>query len=209
MTGYSNADGWTSAPQSSAEPCPAFALSSLADPSYLPSRWFDLGYWYSQGCSIGCPKCDHKNGRLQIDLCGLGKHATINEPLLRTVNRNATAGSEFDIYKHNPWRAPGTAPVADACGLAGGTPWGANVSEWGDYVATPYAHHGDYGSKVLSRQQTGAIWKRGTQQEVMWQITANHGGGERVTLSLVAGRKKLRHSCLTDPEGCARDSRPT
>ena len=29
-------------------------------------------YWYSQGCSIGCPTCDSVSGRVQIDLCGLG-----------------------------------------------------------------------------------------------------------------------------------------
>ena len=38
----------------------------------------------------------------------------------------------FDIYKHNPWRAPGSAPVLDACGLAGGTPWGGDVAECGE-----------------------------------------------------------------------------
>jgi hypothetical protein len=62
---------------------------------------------------IGCPTCDHMSGRRQTDLCGLGKVATNNDPMHRTVNRNATAGSEQDIYRHNPWRAPGNAPVAD------------------------------------------------------------------------------------------------
>ena len=72
-------------------------------------------FYYSQGCFIGCPTCDHMSGRRQTDLCGLGKKATLNDPLLRSVNRNATAGSEADIYRHNPWRAPGSAPVADVC----------------------------------------------------------------------------------------------
>ena len=74
-------------------------------------------FYYSQGCFIGCPTCDHKSGRRQTDLCGLGKQATLNDPKLRTVSRNATAGSAEDIYRHNPWRAPGNAPVADVCGL--------------------------------------------------------------------------------------------
>lgn len=82
------------------------------------------------------------SGRRQYDLCGSGKKATINDPMHRSVNRAALAGSELDIYKHNPWRAPGSAPVAGACGLAGGTPWGLNVSEAGDYVNTVYASHG-------------------------------------------------------------------
>ena len=66
------------------------------------------GFYYSQGCFIGCPECDHISGRRQIDLCGLGKEATLNDPKYRSVNRNATAGSPQDIYRHNPWRAPGS-----------------------------------------------------------------------------------------------------
>ena len=72
------------------------------------------------------------SGRRQIDLCDSKKMRTI-DPKYRTVNRNSTPGSANDIYKHNPWRAPGSAPTIDACGLAGGTPWGGNVPEWGEY----------------------------------------------------------------------------
>jgi len=141
-------------------------------------------YWYSQGCFIGCPTCDHKSGRQQVDLCGLGKKATINDPKYRTVNRNATAGSEYDIYKHNPWRAPGSAPVANACGLAGGTPWGAAASEWGTYVNTSFAHHGSFGSKQLREGSgsSGSTWTLGGEAEVVWQIHANHGGGYQYRL---------------------------
>jgi len=138
-------------------------------------------YWYQQGCSIGCPTCDSVSGRVQIDICGLGKKATINDPELRTVNRKAEAGSKFDIYKHNPWRAPGSAPVLDACGLAGGTPWGGDVAEWGEYHNTSLAHHGDQGSK-LPEFPTGTIWKAGGTTEAIWQITANHGGGYQYRL---------------------------
>jgi len=83
----------------------------------------------------------------------------------------------LDIYRHNPWRAPGSAPVLDACGLAGGTPWRANVSEWGDFVDNRYAAHGDAGSKVLAPLPTGVVWKAGGEAEAVWQIGANHGGG--------------------------------
>jgi len=150
-------------------------------------------YWYSQGCFIGCPKCDSVSGRKQVDLCGLGKKATINDPILRTVNRNATAGSNYDIYKHNPWRAPGSAPVMDACGLAGGTPWRKNVSEWGDYVPTKYAKHGDYGSK-LPELPSNTVWKIGGEAEVIWQITANHGGGYQYRLC--PSSEPLTESCF-------------
>ena len=41
-------------------------------------------------------------------------NATLNDPKYRTANRNATAGSPEDIWKFQPWRAPGQSksPVA-------------------------------------------------------------------------------------------------
>lgn len=48
------------------------------------------------------------------------RKATICDPSLRTVNTNAVCGSDQDYYYYAPWRAPGTAPVIDACGVAGG-----------------------------------------------------------------------------------------
>ena len=104
----------------------------------------------------------------------MGKQPTINAREHRSVNRAAPAGSTLDIYRHNPWRAPGSAPVLDACGLAGGTPWRANVSEWGDFVDNRYAAHGDAGSKVLAPLPTGVVWKAGGEAEAVWQIGANH-----------------------------------
>ena len=38
-----------------------------------------------------CTRSDHVSGRRQVDVCGLGKKATINDPMYRSVNRNATA----------------------------------------------------------------------------------------------------------------------
>merc|ERR1712008_584191 len=101
------------------------------------------------------------------------------DPKFRTVNRNATPGSPEDIYKHNPWRAPGQAPVADACGLAGGTPWKAEVGEAGVYTTTKYAHHGMNGTllKPLDNGMAPTMWKIGGEGEVTWQLENNHGGG--------------------------------
>lgn len=140
-------------------------------------------FWYSQGCFIGCPACDHKSGRVQADVCGRGKQATVNDPAHRSVNRNATAGSKLDIYRHNPWRSPGSAPVADACGLAGGTPWGADVAEEGVYINTSFAHHGMRGSALRPLpDHTAPAWARGGEVEVTWQIRNNHGGGYQYRL---------------------------
>merc|ERR1712072_188863 len=41
---------------------------------------------------------------------------TICDSRLRTMNIHAECGSPEDIYQLSPWRAPGSAPVIDACG---------------------------------------------------------------------------------------------
>lgn len=133
------------------------------------------------------------SGRRQTDLCGLGKKATINDPALRSVNRDAVAGSPQDIYKHNPWRAPGSAPVGDACGLAGGTPWLPEVGEAGDYTNTKFAHHGMNGTK-LPPMDTGVIWKIGGSAEVAWQVENNHGGG--YSYRLCPAEEALTEACF-------------
>lgn len=83
--------------------------------------------------------------------------------------------SELDVYQHNPWRAPGFAPVTDACGMAGATP--VDESEWGWYDTTIYAKKGDKGTEVLPEYPSGTVWVAGGQGETTWQISANHGGG--------------------------------
>ena len=74
--------------------------------------------WFSVGCTIGCKECDggSKGGSNpnRHDRCGSGMKATINDPMFRTVNREAAAGSNEDWTKFNPWRAPGSAPVFDS-----------------------------------------------------------------------------------------------
>jgi len=156
---------------------------SCANITGAPCHNGEASFWYSQGCFIGCPTCDHMSGRQQVDLCGLGKKATLNDPNLRSVNRNATAGSPEDIYKHNPWRAPGNAPVADACGLAGGTPWGGDVSEEGVYTNTSFAHHGMKGTTLKPLPDyVPPSWTIGGEVEVTWQIRNNHGGGYQYRL---------------------------
>ena len=61
-----------------------------------------------------------------------------------------------------------SAPVVDPCGLAGGTPFGTWAPEWGNYVNTTYASHGDYGSKVLPEFPTNTVWKIGDEAEVFY-----------------------------------------
>ena len=141
-------------------------------------------FWYSQGCFIGCPKCDNESGRRQVDLCGLGKKQTLTDPKYWSVGRDAIPGSAEDIYKHNPWRAPGSAPVMDACGLAGGTYSRKPGAEAGDYIQTRFAQHGDVGTEVLKPipGYTPPVYKLGGTAEVVWSVRNNHGGGYQYRL---------------------------
>jgi len=162
----------------------------------VPSPFFDdkltghngqACYWFSNGCSIGCPKCDGKErGPLSIhknktDICGLGHKATICDPSLRTVNTGAECGSDEDVYYYSPWRAPGSAPVFDSCGMAGGSP---KLGGFGaQYRTTTNAKQGDLGSQTLEHGVSGVFpWQAGKQVHVSWSITANHGGGYQYRL---------------------------
>eukprot|EP00662_Eupelagonemidae_sp_cell21_P015151 gene15152-12559_t len=59
-------------------------------------------FWFSSGCSIGCPKC---NGFTRGPI-----------PNARTVNVDKEDGAADDWYQYSPWRAPGSAGVIDPCG---------------------------------------------------------------------------------------------
>jgi hypothetical protein len=67
-------------------------------------------FWFNQGCSIGCPTCTGVKARAQVDICGNGMKARVCDERIRTYNAMAPCNSDKDTYKHNPWRAPGTAP---------------------------------------------------------------------------------------------------
>lgn len=88
----------------------------------------------------------------------------------RTYNNKVANGSKGDRWMSTPWRAPGTAPVLDACGMAGGTPTrshsGAQISP------TPWFKQGDLGSKALPPFPSGVTWETGGEAEVSWSINA-------------------------------------
>eukprot|EP00929_Paragymnodinium_shiwhaense_P085984 TRINITY_DN46463_c0_g1_i1.p1 TRINITY_DN46463_c0_g1~~TRINITY_DN46463_c0_g1_i1.p1 ORF type:complete len:398 (-),score=38.86 TRINITY_DN46463_c0_g1_i1:33-1226(-) len=143
--------------------------------------------WFSQGCIIGCPECStigsHSGGG-HPDTQGLC-NSTMKPTLPRyawTMNRKAVEGSVDDSYRLNPWRAPGYAPVSDACGMAGGTSRphaGAGEAVFHDLA---YAKMGDLGSKVLKKTPSGVTWKAGSAVQVKWGIRFNHGGGYQYRL---------------------------
>ena len=93
------------------------------------------------------------------------------------MNLKVAPGSPDDYYQHNPWRAPGAAPVYDACGKAGGQDEFAPYHGATYYIETEVAKVGDLGSEVLPPRPTGTVWRRGATVKASFTINANHGGG--------------------------------
>jgi lytic starch monooxygenase len=180
-------------------------------------------YWFSNGCTVGCDKCDGTHNQpghgtqkflykgmdaktliaknLTVDIWNpkpgdlvlnqstvRGLHIkplcdapttkpTICDPKLRTVNTQAECGAPEDIYYYSPWRAPGAAPVIDACGSAGGRFAGQGTGGAGaQFENTTLAKRGDLGSR-LPPMPSQVTWVAGTANEVGWTIMAHHGGG--------------------------------
>jgi len=151
-------------------------------------------FWFSQGCSIGCKACTGNGIRYpNFDQCP--EERTAKPTLLKkywTANHNAEEGSVADIYKYNPWRAPGTAPVFDACGMAGGNT--VEVFNAGAYRQTKFAKQGDLGSMVLRPRPSGTVWRKGSLAKTRWQQTAGHGGGYQ--FRLCPAKEALTEECF-------------
>lgn len=110
------------------------------------------------------------------------------------MNRAAVENSVNDSYRLNPWRAPGHAPVFDACGKAGGTDtthFGPGEAMFSDTI---FAKGGDLGSKVLEAAPSGTVWTAGESVEVSWGIRYNHGGGYQYRLC--PAKEELTEECF-------------
>lgn len=109
------------------------------------------------------------------------------------MNLKAVAGSAEDVYRFNPWRAPGTAPVKDACGMAGGSDK-VHPSDVAVFKDTKFAKMGNLGSQVLHPLKTGVMWSTGSVVEVAWGIRYNHGGG--YSYRLCPASEELTEECF-------------
>jgi hypothetical protein len=130
----------------------------------------------TQGCTIGCETCTGIGSHTSVSLCNNSNVTSTLPTYAFTMNRGVVQGSVNDTYRFNPWRAPGSAPVFDACGRAGGTsPENAGPGD-AVFFNTSFARFGDLGSKVLPKAPSSVIWSLGSQVEVSWGIRYNHGG---------------------------------
>ena len=59
---------------------------------------------------------------------------------------DAPCNTPADLYRYNPWRAPGAAPVLDSCGMAGGGPkdQGGEAKYDNVHLYGAWQHHGIY-----------------------------------------------------------------
>ena len=137
--------------------------------------------WWSQGCTIGCDTCTgvlkspgrYCNGTLQPTLPKWAWTMNVD-------GKDSADPKDKDTYRYFPWRAPGAAPVADPCGMAGGTRvqgGGAGDAVFTTIKSPMYnATAGDLGTQVLPYAPSGTKWMADSQVEVGWAITYNHGG---------------------------------
>eukprot|EP01065_Artemidia_motanka_P022808 TRINITY_DN269_c2_g1_i1.p1 TRINITY_DN269_c2_g1~~TRINITY_DN269_c2_g1_i1.p1 ORF type:complete len:539 (+),score=158.47 TRINITY_DN269_c2_g1_i1:54-1619(+) len=152
-------------------------------------------FWFSNGCTIGCDVCDGSTRgpipdrppmNRKMPACNKTVEATLCDRELRTVNVDVECGAWNDWYYYSPWRAPGSAPVFDSCGMAGGTPLAGGYGAV--YRNTSHAVQGDLGSKKLQPLRSGTVWQAGGSYEVSWTVQANHGGGYQYRLCPASGR---------------------
>merc|ERR1719190_295432 len=103
-------------------------------------------------------------GKVAIkSICGnTTAKATICDSRLRSMNTQAECGSPEDIYYLSPWRAPGSAPVIDSCGSAGGrNSWQGRGEAGASFQNSSVAKEGDLGSK-LPPMPSQATWEAGS-----------------------------------------------
>ena len=158
---------------------------------------------FSNGCALGCETCDgtsrgpipgskDPHWHRKFNLCPEAQaRATICDPALRTINAKADCGAADDWYYFSPWRHPGSAPVFDSCGMAGGHPppaVGGHAGFGGVYINTTHAHLGMVGSALKpAPTRTPTVWRAGSTVEVTWAVEANHAGGYQYRLAPAAG----------------------
>ena len=137
----------------------------VVHPRFVHSGKGEIPAWGGEGISpdpaqkspVSVGARPDKSTRLSI--CKNPKrNATICDPKQRTMNVDAQCGGPHDATYFAPWRYPGSAPVIDSCGVAGGVyDWQGAAAAGGDYAPTVHAQRGDMGSK-LPKAPSGTTW---------------------------------------------------
>ena len=177
-----------------------------------------------QGCTIGCSQCNDtgvpvgpnfpadrathhppwspNSGSSLGDECpndhSKSKKPTIMDPNLITMSDEwyAAFGPPDGHEPVHPWRAPGSTPGFDPCGMAGGARTNMSFRAGGFGPETGYPQ-GFRGSKLpaIPRGQR-KVWTRGGAANVTWVPVANHAGG--YTYSLCPADQELTEQCFAE-----------
>uniref|UniRef100_A0A7M5VCW4 Chitin-binding type-4 domain-containing protein n=1 Tax=Clytia hemisphaerica TaxID=252671 RepID=A0A7M5VCW4_9CNID len=190
----------------------------------LPYSWFDYKMWVKtkdgykfdfvgikseQQCTAGsqiprdviCPAPGSCGGYpYPSPACmWFNNYTHIEKPTLFDQKLRTYPHNEYPQYVlHNPWRAPGAAPISSPCGVAGGNPNGCIGGpkcgqDQGGFDKGPKAEDVDFPFHIHVTN-----WTRGEAVEVAWAIRANHGGGYSFRLCKMPeqGRKALTEECF-------------
>jgi len=176
--------------------------------------------WFSQGCTIGCSQCNDtgvpvgpnfpadrnkhhpkwspNTGSSLGDECpndhSKSKQPTIMDPDLITMSPKWYATQAFAGKPVHPWRAPGSTPGLDPCGMAGGARTNMSFRAGGFGPQTGYPQ-GFKGSKLPPiPRHLRKVWTAGKTANVTWVPVANHAGG--YTYSVCPADEELTEECF-------------
>merc|ERR1740130_418371 len=111
--------------------------------------------------------------------------------MLTTMNYD-TKG--MPLLAFHPWRAPGSTPGLDPCGMAGGARTNMRFRAGGFGPQTGYPQ-GFEGSKLPAiPRDLRKVWAAGKTANVTWVPVANHAGG--YTYSLCPANEELTEECF-------------
>lgn len=141
----------------------------------------NVGGYYGDGCPN-----DHSKSKVP----------TITDQSLTTMNAQSgdrSVGGRPWTQWH-PWRAPGSTPPLDPCGVAGGarTNMSFRAGGFGPQTGYPQGFNGSQ-LPVIPREQR-RVWRRGYRANVSWASVANHAGG--YTYSLCPADRELSEECF-------------
>jgi hypothetical protein len=160
--------------------------------------------FFVQGAGIGCHNVTGMGTRDEemATLFGKGPCEEHAEPTIPFRNPLATWNLKLNLLKPwswldytrlHPWRFPGSAPVADACGLAGGWQTMGKVVNGGrPPFGIPQGFEGSKMSKLLKE----TVWIAGSIAEVAFALQANHGGGYQYRLC--PANSPITEKCFQD-----------
>lgn len=165
----------------------------------LPNNWFDREKWQSstefgfvgmkpgKQCGAGCDYrgdevCPHEPQYCMRQNPGCScfwhnNHTYIEKQTIFDKNLRTYFYNEYPSFvAKNPWLSPGSAPLDSPCGVGGGNIHGCqgDCRQQGGYPYGPKAEE-FFNSRRGNYKVTE--WIMGSIMEVVWSISANHGGG--------------------------------